>query len=142
MPKTNIEIDDELLALVVRRYGHHTKEDAVHAALREVAARPMPLDGPSSPRGSLHVDPEVERRMAWNDDDLMSRVPGRGGLEPVSFGRRMGGLSLKMGAVAVLIFGVPMFHLLWTPLSVLAALGLMIAGSTLSPTRREQGSAD
>ena len=39
MPKTNIEIDDELLALVVRRYGHHTKEDAVHAALREVADR-------------------------------------------------------------------------------------------------------
>jgi hypothetical protein len=139
MPRTNIEIDDELLVLVMRRYGYHSKEDAVHAALREVAGRPVPPDELSSTRPP--IDPEVERRMSWNDDTLMHR-PRSGPLEPISFSRRMGGLFLKMGAVAVLVFGVPMFHVLWTPLSVVAALGLMIAGSTLSPSRREQASTE
>jgi hypothetical protein len=139
MSRTNIEIDDELLAMVTRRYRYHTQEEAVHAALREVAARPAPPNEPSLTRGP--IDPEVERRMSWDEDALLHRPPA-GLVEPISFSRRMGGLFLKMGAVAVLIFGVPMFHVLWTPLAVIAALGLMIAGSTLSPSRREQGSAD
>ncbi len=139
MPRTNIEIDDELLAIVMRRYGHHTKEEAVHAALREVAARPAPPDELSPTRGS--IDPEVERRMSWDEDSLMRRPP-TGPIEPTSFSRRMGGLFLKMGAVAVLVFGVPMFHVLWTPLSVVAALGLMIVGSTLSPSSRDQASTE
>jgi Arc/MetJ family transcription regulator len=142
MRRTNVEIDDELLTQVMRRYGHHTPEEAVHAALREVAVRPIPHNELASSRGPVVTDSEVERPMSWNNSALPARALATGPRNPVSFSRRMGGLFLKMGAVAVLIFGVPMFHILWTPLSVLAALALMIAGSTLSPSNREQAPAE
>lgn len=37
--RTNIEIDDELLALAREALGTETKRDTVHAALREVVVR-------------------------------------------------------------------------------------------------------
>ena len=38
MTRTNIEIDDDACAAVMRRYGLRTKRDAVNFALRELAA--------------------------------------------------------------------------------------------------------
>jgi Arc/MetJ family transcription regulator len=41
MTRTNIEIDDELVAIVMKRYGLKTKKDAVDLALRQVAGTPL-----------------------------------------------------------------------------------------------------
>jgi Arc/MetJ family transcription regulator len=37
MSRTNIEIDDELIKCVMRRYGLRTKREAVDFALRQIA---------------------------------------------------------------------------------------------------------
>lgn len=37
MSRTNIDIDDAACTAVMRRYGFHTKRDAVNFALREAA---------------------------------------------------------------------------------------------------------
>jgi Arc/MetJ family transcription regulator len=39
--RTNIDIDDDLVAAVMRRYGLSTKKDAVDFALRRVSVTPM-----------------------------------------------------------------------------------------------------
>ncbi len=39
--RTNIELDDRLLDIVMRRYGVRTKTEAVHLALRRLAGLPM-----------------------------------------------------------------------------------------------------
>ena len=44
MSRTNIDIDDELVAGVMSRYGLRTKKDAVDFALRQVAVVPMTPD--------------------------------------------------------------------------------------------------
>lgn len=44
MSRTNIDIDDELIARVMRRYDLRTKKDAVDFALRSVAWEPMSRD--------------------------------------------------------------------------------------------------
>jgi Arc/MetJ family transcription regulator len=41
MARTNIEIDDELIALVMKQSGKTTKKDAVDYALRRAAVTPM-----------------------------------------------------------------------------------------------------
>jgi len=41
MTRTNIEIDDELVAIVMKRYELKTKKDAVDLALRQVAGTPL-----------------------------------------------------------------------------------------------------
>jgi Arc/MetJ family transcription regulator len=41
MGRTNIEIDDELIARVMRQHGLSTKRAAVDMALRRVAVEPM-----------------------------------------------------------------------------------------------------
>ena len=41
MSRTNIDIDDDLVAGVMRRYGLSTKKDAVDFALRQVSVVPM-----------------------------------------------------------------------------------------------------
>ncbi|WP_083664194.1 type II toxin-antitoxin system VapB family antitoxin [Ornithinimicrobium sp. CNJ-824] len=41
MSRTNIDIDDELVATVMRRYGLRTKKQAVDLALRRLAG-PVP----------------------------------------------------------------------------------------------------
>lgn len=41
MGRTNIDIDDELVATVMHRYGLRTKKDAVDLALRRLAG-PVP----------------------------------------------------------------------------------------------------
>lgn len=44
MGRTNIDIDDGLLETVMRRYGLHTKTEAVDVALRRLAGEPMTMD--------------------------------------------------------------------------------------------------
>jgi Arc/MetJ family transcription regulator len=41
MTRTNIEIDDELVGRVMRRYELKTKKEAVDLALRQVAGTPL-----------------------------------------------------------------------------------------------------
>jgi Arc/MetJ family transcription regulator len=52
MARTNIEIDDELVEQVMRRYGLSTKRAAVDLALRRLALEPMTRDEALSLRGS------------------------------------------------------------------------------------------
>jgi Arc/MetJ family transcription regulator len=52
MSRTNIDIDDEACALVMKRYQLATKRDAVNFALRTLAAEPLPIDEARSLRGS------------------------------------------------------------------------------------------
>ena len=52
MARTNIDIDDEACAEVMRRYRLSTKREAVNFALRTVAAEPLGLDEARSLRGS------------------------------------------------------------------------------------------
>jgi len=41
MSRTNIEVDDELIAEVMRRYGVRTKREAVDLALRRLVGMPL-----------------------------------------------------------------------------------------------------
>ena len=52
MARTNIDIDDEAVEAVMRRYHFTTKREAVNFALRSVAAEPMPLERARAMRGS------------------------------------------------------------------------------------------
>ncbi|MCL1598402.1 MAG: type II toxin-antitoxin system VapB family antitoxin [Actinomycetia bacterium] len=61
MARTNIVIDDELIELVMRRYGVRTKTEAVDLALRHLAGRPMTTGEALSMRGAraiLDVPPD------------------------------------------------------------------------------------
>ncbi|HEX6232916.1 MAG TPA: type II toxin-antitoxin system VapB family antitoxin [Jiangellaceae bacterium] len=44
MARTNIELDDELVAEVMRRYGIATKREAVDLALRRLVGVPLTKD--------------------------------------------------------------------------------------------------
>jgi Arc/MetJ family transcription regulator len=50
--RTNIEIDDESLAVVMRRYGLRTKTEAVDLALRHLAGQPMSREEALAMRGA------------------------------------------------------------------------------------------
>lgn len=52
MSRTNIELDDVLVARVMRRYGLRTKRAAVDLALRRLDVDPMSPDEALSLRGS------------------------------------------------------------------------------------------
>lgn len=39
--RTNIEVDDDLVAIVMRRHGVRTKREAVDLALRRLAGEPL-----------------------------------------------------------------------------------------------------
>lgn len=52
MGRTNIEIDDELLARVIARYGVQTKREAVDLALRRLVTEPLTRDEALALRGS------------------------------------------------------------------------------------------
>ena len=44
MSRTNVDIDDQACAVVMRRYGLATKRDAINFALRKLAAEPASDD--------------------------------------------------------------------------------------------------
>ena len=52
MGRTNIDIDDDACATVMRRYHLSSKRDAVNFALRTVAAEALDLDQARRLRGS------------------------------------------------------------------------------------------
>ncbi|MEM9035504.1 MAG: type II toxin-antitoxin system VapB family antitoxin [Actinomycetota bacterium] len=52
MGRTNIDIDDELCARVMERFGLKTKREAVDLALRRLAAEPLALEEARALRGS------------------------------------------------------------------------------------------
>ncbi len=52
MSRTNIDIDDEACATVMRRYRLATKREAVNFALRALAAEPLDIDEARKLRGS------------------------------------------------------------------------------------------
>jgi Arc/MetJ family transcription regulator len=56
MGRTNIDIDDKLLEVVMTRYGIHTKTEAVDAALRHLAGQPMSIDEILEMRGARLVE--------------------------------------------------------------------------------------
>ncbi len=60
MSRTNILIDDQLLEVVMRRYGLHTKTEAVDVALRSLAGRPMTTREALSMYGANLISEVVE----------------------------------------------------------------------------------
>ncbi len=52
MSRTNLNIDDEACAEVMRRYRFTTKREAVNYALRALASEPLSADEAKSLRGS------------------------------------------------------------------------------------------
>ncbi len=56
MSRTNIDIDDEVLGVVMQRYGIHTKTEAVDLALRHLAGQPMTIDEALTMRGAKLID--------------------------------------------------------------------------------------
>jgi len=52
MSRTNIDIDDELIARVMEQNGLSTKKDAVEFALRRVVVTPMTIDEALAMKGS------------------------------------------------------------------------------------------
>ena len=70
MSRTNIDIDDRLLEIVMRRYGIHTKTEAVDLALRRLAGEPMTVDEALAMQGSDAIDHLPEDRLPpWLADD-------------------------------------------------------------------------
>ena len=52
MSRTNVDIDDEACAEVMRRYQLATKREAVNFALRALAAEPLSVEEARQLRGS------------------------------------------------------------------------------------------
>ncbi len=52
MARTNIDIDEEACAEIMRRFHLETKRDAVNFALRSLAAEPLSLEKARAMRGS------------------------------------------------------------------------------------------
>ena len=52
MSRTNVNIDDQACAEVMRRYQLPTKREAINFALRSLAAEPLSIDEARQLRGS------------------------------------------------------------------------------------------
>lgn len=55
MARTNIDIDETQLELVMRRFGIHTKTEAVDLALRRLAGQPMTIAEALEMRGARAI---------------------------------------------------------------------------------------
>lgn len=66
MTRTNVDIDDEACAAVMRRYQLATKRDAINFALRTLAAEPLGLDEARKLRGSGWIGDLDEMRAHRN----------------------------------------------------------------------------
>jgi Arc/MetJ family transcription regulator len=60
MTRTNIDLNDDLLERVMRRFGVHTKTEAVDLALRQVAGQPMTIHEALAMRGAHALNDVVE----------------------------------------------------------------------------------
>ena len=54
--RTNIEIEDSYVQLIMDRYGIRTKTEAVDLALRHLAGQPMTRDEALAMRGAQAID--------------------------------------------------------------------------------------
>ena len=54
--RTNIEIEDTYVQTIMKRYGVHTKTEAVDLALRHLAGQPMSREEALGMRGSHAID--------------------------------------------------------------------------------------
>ena len=54
--RTNIELEDSYLRIIMDRYGVHTKTEAVDLALRHLAGQPMTRQEALSMRGAQAID--------------------------------------------------------------------------------------
>ena len=70
MTRTNIEIDDALVARVMRRYGLKTKRAAVDFALRQLDLEPMSREEMLELRGSGWEGDLDEMRTGWRVPEL------------------------------------------------------------------------
>ena len=83
--RTNIDIDETLIEIAMRKYGVHTKTEAVDRALREVAFQPMSTAEILALRGTGFLDAPADqspRGRSWS-----TRRPGwssRAGPDPRS----------------------------------------------------------
>ncbi len=69
--RTNIDIDDELIARAMRSHGLRTKREAVDLALRQLVTEPMGLDEALAMEGSgWRGDLDEIRGAAGPVDDL------------------------------------------------------------------------
>ena len=60
--RTNIEIEDDLVRVVMNRYSLRTKTEAVDLALRHLAGQPMSRDEALSMRGARAMEEVPEDR--------------------------------------------------------------------------------
>jgi Arc/MetJ family transcription regulator len=60
--RTNIELEDELVQVVMTRYALRTKTEAVDLALRHLAGQPMSRDEALSKRGARAMEDVPEDR--------------------------------------------------------------------------------
>lgn len=67
--RTNIDIDDDLIADVMHRHGLRTKREAVDFALRRLAAPTVPRDALLALRGTGWGGDLDEIRAAWAPRD-------------------------------------------------------------------------
>ena len=56
MARTNIDIDQELLRIVMQRYGLHTKREAVELALRRLVGEPMTTEEALAMQGANLIE--------------------------------------------------------------------------------------
>lgn len=54
--RTNVEIDDDALRIVMRRYRLATKTEAIDLALRRLAGQPMTREEALAMRGAAALD--------------------------------------------------------------------------------------
>ena len=60
MSRTNVDIDDEACAQVMRMYQLESKRDAINLALRKLAIEPMTLDEQLAMRGYWSDRPDED----------------------------------------------------------------------------------
>lgn len=54
--RTNIEIENDYVRVIMDRYGIHTKTEAVELALRHLAGQPMTREQALAMRGAHAID--------------------------------------------------------------------------------------
>src|SRR5450756_1607094 len=72
MTRTNIDLDDELVTVVMQRFNLRTKKDAVDFALRRLAGPPLPMELlAGAPNGSALLALEtLTNGLPWLDIDV------------------------------------------------------------------------
>ena len=63
--RTNIEIEDTYLQVVMDRYGLRTKTEAVELALRHLAGQPMTREEALAMRGAYAIDEPPADTSPW-----------------------------------------------------------------------------